>query len=86
MGGGGGEEEDAQWDLTNQEGVDLLSREERELCSILRLAPRHYTVVKDTLVQECIRLGYLNKESVQQKIKIDVNKAGKVRKGGWGGG
>ena len=55
----------------------MLSQNEQELCSMLRLLPRQYLVIKDALIRESFRLGYLDKDMATQMIKIDVNKTSK---------
>jgi transcriptional adapter 2-alpha len=59
-------------------GAELLSQNEQELCSVLRLLPRQYLVIKDALIRESFRLGYLEKHLATQLIKIDVNKTNQI--------
>ena len=61
-------------DLNGAPGAELLSAKEKELCSELRLLPKHYMVIKDTLIRESFRLGFLDKRCARQMLKIDVNK------------
>ena len=61
-------------DLSGMPGVELLSDEEKELCSQLRITPSHYTNHKHTLVRESNRLGFLKLQHARPLIKIDVNK------------
>ena len=65
-------------DLTGVEGVDMLSPNERELCSMLRLLPMLYLSIKDQLLREQARLGYLKRAHARAIIKIDVNKTSKI--------
>ena len=65
-------------DLTGAPGAELLTPKEKDLCSELRLLPKHYMVIKDTLIRESFRLGFLDKKSARQMLKIDVNKTGKI--------
>ena len=44
------------------------------MCSKLRLLPAHYLVIKDVLVRESFRLGYLKKGMARQMVKIEVSK------------
>jgi transcriptional adapter 2-alpha len=62
--------------------VDLLSSVERDLCSALRLLPAHYLVIKDVLVRESFRLGYLRKDVARQLVKINVRKTDQVASNG----
>eukprot|EP01116_Phalansterium_solitarium_P008268 TRINITY_DN2184_c0_g1_i1.p1 TRINITY_DN2184_c0_g1~~TRINITY_DN2184_c0_g1_i1.p1 ORF type:complete len:647 (+),score=145.14 TRINITY_DN2184_c0_g1_i1:130-2070(+) len=59
-------------------GVDLLSDNEKDLCSQLRLLPHQYALVKDTLIRECTRAGGVTKQSARQLIKMDVNKTSRI--------
>ena len=65
-------------DLTDAPGVELLSDKEKNLCQMLRLLPKHYIVVKDTLIRESLRLGFLQKGVARQLIKIDVSKVNQI--------
>ncbi len=64
--------------ISHAEGVELLSEKEREICSILRLYPRLYLTIKDTLIRECLRLGGLKRAQARSAVKIDVNKTSKL--------
>jgi transcriptional adapter 2-alpha len=44
-------------------GGDLLSAKEKELCASLRLLPKQYAVVKDSLIREGFRLGFITKST-----------------------
>ncbi|KAJ8609513.1 hypothetical protein MRB53_039071 [Persea americana] len=58
--------------------VQLLSREEQSLCSNLRMLPKAYLVVKETILRELWRTGgSLTKKNARQLLKIDSNKTGK---------
>uniref|UniRef100_K3X7P8 Transcriptional adapter n=1 Tax=Globisporangium ultimum (strain ATCC 200006 / CBS 805.95 / DAOM BR144) TaxID=431595 RepID=K3X7P8_GLOUD len=59
-------------------GSHLLTPQEKDLCSKLKLLPKHYLVIKDALVRECYRLGYLSKKTAKEIVKIDVNKTGHI--------
>ena len=59
--------------------TQLLSREEQSLCSNLRLLPKAYLAVKETVVRELWRTsGALTKKQSKQLLKIDSNKIIKV--------
>jgi transcriptional adapter 2-alpha len=64
--------------ISHAEGVDMLSEKEREICSILRLYPRLYITIKDTLIKESLRLGGLKRAQARASVKIDVNKTSKL--------
>ncbi|RKP16711.1 hypothetical protein ROZALSC1DRAFT_31414, partial [Rozella allomycis CSF55] len=65
-------------DMNNTDGAELLSPKERELCGMLRLNPKSYLNVKDTLMAEYHKQGHLKRAKARQMIKIDVNKTGKL--------
>jgi len=65
--------------ISSSEGHDLLSQAEQELCSKLRILPRAYLVIKETLLSEYQkRNGNLKKRAARGLVKIDVNKTSKV--------
>ena len=68
--------------ISNSPGFELLSAKEKELCRKLGLFPGHYLGVKTALIQESLRLGLLDRESVgsckRSIVKIDVEKRGEV--------
>ncbi len=57
-------------DLSNLEGADLLSADEKKLCSELRLLPQHYFVVKERLIREAFLRGVLKPGQARQLFKI----------------
>ncbi|KAI8924518.1 hypothetical protein BC831DRAFT_498467 [Entophlyctis helioformis] len=68
----------APLDIENMDGIDLLSENERHLCSSLRIFPRAYIAIKDTLLKEYAAKGFLKRRQARQLIKIDVNKTGRI--------
>lgn len=59
--------------------LQLLTAEERELCSILRIMPKPYLVIKENLIRESIKQGGALKKKVAKEIcRIDVNKGGQL--------
>ncbi|KAG6577935.1 Transcriptional adapter 2-alpha [Phytophthora cinnamomi] len=68
----------ATFSVEGTPGCHLLTPKEKELCSKLKLLPKHYLVIKDALVRECFRLGYLTKKMAKETVQIDVNKTGQV--------
>jgi len=65
-------------DISGSPGYELLSEREREFCANIRLFPQQYTLIKDTLIQNYLKLGYLKKGTARQLVKIDVNKTGRI--------
>lgn len=68
----------APLNITNMEGYELLSEKERHICSILRLYPRLYLSIKDTLIREYLKHGFLRRAQARAAVKIDVNKTSKL--------
>ncbi|CAI5725105.1 unnamed protein product [Peronospora effusa] len=68
----------ATFSIEGTPGCHLLTPKEKELCSKLKLLPKHYLVIKDALVRECFRLGYLTKKMAKETVQIDVNKTGQI--------
>jgi len=69
----------ASLDITASPGYELLSEKERELCSVIRLFPQQYMLIKDNLLRESMKNGgLLRRATARQLIKIDVNKTGKI--------
>jgi SWIRM domain len=65
-------------DITDAEGFELLSTSERNLCSILRLLPKLYLSIKETLIAAHQKYGYLKRAQARGLIKIDVNKTSRI--------
>lgn len=57
--------------LSNYEN---LSKDEQELCSLIRVIPEKYIMYKKLLTTENSKLGYLRLADARKLIKIDVNK------------
>ncbi|TPX38235.1 hypothetical protein SmJEL517_g00210 [Synchytrium microbalum] len=68
----------ASLDITTADGVGLLSPAEQSLCSALRLVPRAYLVIKETLLKEQQSKGHLKKRAARELVRIDVNKTAKI--------
>lgn len=69
----------APLDITHATDFELLSPEEKQLCSTLRMLPKPYLAIKNQLMKEAIRgNGMLKKKEARQFLKIDVNKASKI--------
>ena len=56
--------------LTHENATDLhlLTREEAELCSVLRIMPKVYLVIKEGLIREAIKTGGVLKKKVVKEI------------------
>ena len=64
--------------ISNSDGIELLSEKERHICSILRLYPRLYLNIKDTLIREYLRTGGIKRAQARAVVKIDVNKTSRL--------
>lgn len=53
---------------------DKLSKDEQELCSMIRIIPDAYLTYKKLLMAENTKIGYLRLADARKLIKIDVNK------------
>ena len=65
-------------DITTIDGTDLLSEDEKQLCTNLRLFPRAYLSVKDIILKEYAQNGSIKRKAVRSLLKIDSNKAGRI--------
>ncbi|THH29262.1 hypothetical protein EUX98_g4930 [Antrodiella citrinella] len=69
----------APLNLANSPSLHLLTPEEQTLCSTLRILPKPYLVIKETLVREYARRGgKLRRREARDLVKIDVNKTSRV--------
>ncbi|KAF7320150.1 Transcriptional adapter 2 [Mycena kentingensis (nom. inval.)] len=65
--------------LANSPSLHLLTPAEQTLCSQLRMLPRPYLSVKETLLREYARRGgKLRRREARDLVKIDVNKTSRV--------
>lgn len=65
--------------LANAASLDLLSSEERILCSHLRVLPTPYLTIKELYLRENERRkGLLKRRDARKMLKIDVNKSGRI--------
>ncbi|KAJ3122031.1 RNA-dependent RNA polymerase [Nowakowskiella sp. JEL0407] len=66
-------------DVSNADGYDLLLPSEQQICSTLRILPRAYLVIKETILKEyAARKGNLRKRQARGLVKIDVNKTSRL--------
>lgn len=65
---------DARFLLIGLPGYEILTEDERQLCSTARLTPDAYLVYKKSLIAENLKIGYLRLADARRLIKIDVNK------------
>ncbi|KZT29076.1 SWIRM-domain-containing protein [Neolentinus lepideus HHB14362 ss-1] len=69
----------APLNLANSPSLHLLTQAEQTLCSQLRILPKPYLVIKETLVREYARRGgKLRRREARDLVKIDVNKTSRV--------
>ncbi|KAJ3274611.1 Transcriptional adapter ada2 [Terramyces sp. JEL0728] len=65
-------------DISKADGVDLLSDGEKMLCSTLRIFPRAYISIKDTVLKEYASKGVMRKRNFRALVKIDGNKSSRI--------
>ena len=69
----------APLNLANSPSLHLLTPAEQTLCSTLRILPKPYLAIKETLVREYARRGgKLRRREARDLVKIDVNKTSRV--------
>ncbi|EIN11553.1 SWIRM-domain-containing protein [Punctularia strigosozonata HHB-11173 SS5] len=69
----------APLNLANSPHLHLLTPAEQTLCSALRILPKPYLVIKETLVREYARRGgKLRRREARDLVKIDVNKTSRI--------
>ncbi|RGB33616.1 hypothetical protein C1646_733854 [Rhizophagus diaphanus] len=69
----------AALNLDDEEGVHLLSEAERKLCENLRILPKSYLVIKETILKEWAKSGgSLRRRQARDLIRIDVNKTARI--------
>ena len=69
----------APLNLAHSPSLHLLTPAEQTLCSQLRILPKPYLVIKETLVREYARRGgKLRRREARDLVKIDVNKTSRV--------
>ncbi|ORX51624.1 hypothetical protein DM01DRAFT_1337129 [Hesseltinella vesiculosa] len=61
-------------DLSDSEGVHLLTKEEEDMCSQLFIKPRPYLVLKDLLLKTYARQGFLKYKQALAMLRIDTDK------------
>jgi transcriptional adapter 2-alpha len=65
-------------DIVDLPGFQQLLDSEKELCSNLRLIPKNYLEIKDQLIAENNKMGFLRLLDARRIVKIDVNKTRKI--------
>ncbi|XP_065919308.1 transcriptional adapter 2-alpha-like isoform X2 [Dysidea avara] len=59
------------FDITGALGIEKLDKEEKELCSTIRLMPETYLSSKSVLLSECIKRNGLRLLDARKQLKID---------------
>lgn len=61
------------------EDLHLLSEEEKDVCRVLRIYPKPYIVLKETILKEAIKVGgSMKKKTMRDLCKIDSTKASRL--------
>lgn len=59
--------------------LQLLTKEERELCSVLRIMPKPYLALKEMVIRAALNnSGFLKKKTAREICKIDANKSSQL--------
>lgn len=64
--------------IENYPDSDKLNDDEKEFCSLARIQPVVYLRVKDILIQECNKHGFVTYSKARKIAGIDVNKTRKI--------
>jgi len=64
----------APLDLEGQEGLEMLSFAERDLCSKQRMLPKAYLAIKDTLIREFQRAGVIKRARARTLVHLETPK------------
>ncbi|KAI9799481.1 MAG: Transcriptional adapter ada2 [Piccolia ochrophora] len=68
-----------KFDGENGTDLHLLTKDEQQLCSVLRIYPKPYLVMKEHLMKEAMKQGgNLKRKAAREICKIDVNKGGRI--------
>lgn len=66
-------------DVSNAPDVELLAADERQLCSQLRIMPKPYLAIKETLFKELLKTGgILKKKTAKELLKVDSSKTSRI--------
>lgn len=65
-------------DIVGMPGFEKLLPQEQDLCSKVRLVPQTYIELRDLLVSENKKAGFLRLQTARKMLKIDVNKTRKL--------
>ena len=66
-------DETIELDISSMPLVEQLSENEQQLCGTLQLTPAQYLEVKQALLHESYRRGYLNRGNNRQLLRVEVN-------------
>jgi transcriptional adapter 2-alpha len=67
------------FDKQPPEDLRLLSDEEKDICRGLRIFPKPYIVLKETIMNECVKAGgSMKKKTMRDLCKIDSTKAARL--------
>jgi len=68
-----------KFDKENVADLHLLTPEEKEVCSVLRIYPKAYIAIKEAVLKEAMKNGgALKKKAVKELCRIDSNKGGRL--------
>jgi transcriptional adapter 2-alpha len=66
-------------DAENSADLHLLTPEEVELCRVIRVQPKPYTMIKEAIISEAVNSGGLmKKKQVRELCRLDATKGGRL--------
>lgn len=65
-------------DVRQMAGADLLSRTELDLVVAVKVSPHQYLLVKEALVREAARVGYVRKKDAKLLVRLEPVKVNKL--------
>lgn len=65
-------------EIVGMPGYEKLEPKEMDLCRNVRLVPLTYLELRDTLIAENKKMGFLKLQTARRLLKIDVNKTRKL--------
>ncbi|KAI8077696.1 uncharacterized protein BX664DRAFT_343253 [Halteromyces radiatus] len=64
--------------IMEADGYHLLTKEEQDICSTLYMMPRPYLVIKDLILKQYAKQGFLKRKQLRDLVRIDSTKANRI--------
>ena len=65
-------------EVAQMPGAELLGRSEIQLCATLKVYPHQYLIVKDYMIREYAKAGFLRRAGLKSMIRFDFAKVSKI--------